>query len=72
MSSPSAETFGASFEVLIKKFFGLRSAISQTAIDEIRRHLHDVYMDNTQKRQWIEEQLGESMERAYLLQRLEG
>ena len=71
MASPPSETFGASFEVLIKKFFGLRSAISQTAVDEIRRHLNDNGMDNAHKRQWIEEQLGESMERAYLLKRLE-
>ncbi|MBH3463608.1 AAA family ATPase [Pseudomonas carnis] len=72
MASPSSETFGASFEVLIKKFFGLRSAISQTAVDEIRRQLDDNNLDNAHKRQWIEEQLGESMERAYLLKRLEG
>lgn len=71
MGSPPSETFGASFEVLIKKFFGLRSAISQTAVDEIRSHLNDVHMDNAHKRKWIEEQLGESMERAYLLKRLE-
>lgn len=71
MASPPSETFGASFEVLIKKFFGLRSAISQTAVDEIRSHLNDVHMDNAHKRKWIEEQLGESMERAYLLKRLE-
>ena len=71
MTSPSSETFGASFEVLIKKFFGLRSAISQTAVDEIRRHLDNNDMDTAHKRQWIEEQLGESMERAYLLKRLE-
>lgn len=71
MTSPSSETFGASFEVLIKKFFGLRSAISQTAVDEIRRHLDNNDLDTAHKRQWIEEQLGESMERAYLLKRLE-
>lgn len=71
MASPPSETFGASFEVLIKKFFGLRSAISQTAVDEIRSHLNDAHMDNAHKRKWIEEELGESMERAYLLKRLE-
>lgn len=71
MASPPSETFGASFEVLIKKFFGLRSAISQTAVDEILRHLEDDDLDNAHKRKWIEEQLGESMERAYLLKRLE-
>lgn len=71
MASPPSETFGASFEVLIKKFFGLRSAISQTAVHEIRSHLNDVHMDNAHKRKWLEEELGESMERAYLLKRLE-
>ncbi|WP_285352519.1 AAA family ATPase [Pseudomonas sp. ME-P-057] len=70
MASPPSETFGASFEVLIKKFFGLRSAISQTAVDEINRHLHDQSMHNTNKRQWIETHLGESMERAYILHKL--
>ncbi|MFK3725739.1 AAA family ATPase [Pseudomonas monteilii] len=70
MASPPSETFGASFEVLIKKFFGLRSAISQTAVNEINRHLHDQSTDNNHKLEWIESQLGESMERAYILQRL--
>lgn len=70
MASPPSETFGASFEVLIKKFFGLRSVISQTAVDEINRHLHDQSTDNTHKRRWIESHLGESMERAYILHRL--
>lgn len=71
MAPPPSETFGASFEVLIKKFFGLRSAISQTAVDEIRRHLDNGNIDNAHKRQWIEAEIGESMERAYLLKRLE-
>lgn len=71
MAPSPSETFGASFEVLIKKFFGLRSAISQTAVDEIRRHLDNGNIDNAHKRQWIEEEIGESMERAYLLKRLE-
>nr|QVX12093.1 AAA family ATPase [Pseudomonas congelans] len=70
MASPPSETFGASFEVLIKKFFGLRSVISQTAVDEINRHLHDQSTNNSHKLKWIESNLGESMERAYLLQRL--
>ncbi|MBD8483637.1 AAA family ATPase [Pseudomonas coleopterorum] len=70
MASPPSETFGASFEVLIKKFFGLRSVISQTAVDEINRHLHDQSTDNNHKLKWMESHLGESMERAYILQRL--
>lgn len=68
---PGAETFGASFEILIKKFFGLNSAISQTAIDEIRSRLKDTHLDRSEKRAWIEEHIGESMERAYLLKKLE-
>lgn len=72
MAPPPSETFGASFDVLIKKFFGLRSVISQTAVDEILQHLGDSDTDNWSKRQWIKETLGESMERAYLLKRLEG
>jgi predicted ATPase len=72
MAPAAAETFGASFEVLIKKHFGLRSAISQTAVDEIRERLKSDPQDAESKRQWLEEQLGESMERAYLLKRLEG
>jgi len=72
MTPASAETFGASFEVLIKKFFGLRSAISETAISEIQYQLNDPSKSNLEKRLWMEEQLGESMERAYLMKRLEG
>lgn len=72
MAPASVETFGASFEVLIKKHFGLRSAISQTAVDEIRERLKGDPQDAASKRQWLEDQLGESMERAYLLKRLEG
>lgn len=72
MASPPSETFGASFEVLIKKFFGLRSVISQTAVEEINRHLHDQTTDNSHKREWVQSHLGESMERAYILHRLRG
>lgn len=71
MTPPETETFGASFEVLIKKFFGLQSAISQTAIDEIRKHLADNTLNQTQKRSWVDRHVGESMERIYLLRRLE-
>lgn len=41
MMNPDDETFGASFEVLIKKYFGLRSAISQTAVESIQLLLED-------------------------------
>ena len=72
MAPTATETFGASFEVLIKKHFGLRSAISQTAVDAIRERLEGDPQDNASKRQWLEDTLGESMERAYLLKRLGG
>lgn len=72
MAPTATETFGASFEVLIKKHFGLRSAISQTAVDAIRERLQGDPQDSASKRQWLEESLGESMERAYLLKRLGG
>lgn len=71
MSRPESETFGASFEVLIKRFFGLQSAISQTAIEEIRRQLADDQLNQEEKRAWVDENVGESMERVYLLKRLE-
>jgi hypothetical protein len=72
MMPASSETFGASFEVLMKKFFGLRSAISETAFEEIRGQLNDTSKSLNDKREWVEGQLGESMERSYLLKRLEG
>lgn len=71
MEPPTEETFGASFEVLIKKFFGLKTAISQTAVDEITHQLHRAGLDRAAQREWIERHLGESLEKVYLLKTLE-
>lgn len=70
MEEPPSETFGASFDVLIKKFFGLQSTISQTAIDEIRKQLAEEGLTKEQKRAWVDENVGESVERVYLLKKL--
>ncbi|MDD2307911.1 MAG: AAA family ATPase, partial [Prolixibacteraceae bacterium] len=61
------ETYGASFDVLIKDLFELRSLISQSVIDEIRKQLEQ---GDSHAREWIEENLGLSAERAYLISRL--
>lgn len=61
------ETYGASFDVIIKRYFGLRSLISHSVIDEIREQLE--YGDAHAK-QWIEDNLGLSAERAYLIKKL--
>ncbi|MBD9358768.1 AAA family ATPase [Methylomonas albis] len=68
MDSVTSQTYGASFEVLIKQFFGLKSLISQTAVDEIKKHLEAG--DDSAARQWIVENIGDSMEKAYLLRKL--
>lgn len=70
MGHPSAETFGASFDVLIKKHFGLRATISETAVQEIRQKLADTTQTTPQKVEWLESSLGESMERSYLINKL--
>jgi predicted ATPase len=70
MRHPSAETFGASFDVLIKKHFGLRATISETAVQEIRQKLADTTQTTPQKVDWLESSLGESMERSYLINKL--
>lgn len=61
------ETYGASFDVIIKRYFGLRSLISHSVIDEIREQLEhgDAYA-----KQWIKDNLGLSAERAYLIKKL--
>lgn len=61
------ETYGASFDVIIKRYFGLRSLISHSVIDEIRAQLE--HGDDYAK-QWIEDNLGLSAERAYLIKKL--
>jgi predicted ATPase len=64
------ETYGASFEVLIKQHFALKSMISQTAVEAILQRINDPQMSNQQRREWIEQNLGDSMEKAYLLRKL--
>ncbi|OOW73092.1 hypothetical protein Xmar_14215 [Xanthomonas axonopodis pv. martyniicola] len=70
MDLPASETFGASFDVLIKKHFDLKAAISDTAISEIRSKLDSSQMSTHQKIAWLTESLGDSMERSYLIKRL--
>jgi predicted ATPase len=61
------ETYGASFDVLIKDLFELRSLISQSVIDEIREQLKQ---GDGHAIEWIEENLGLSAEKAYLIRKL--
>lgn len=70
MTTPPGETFGASFDVLIKKHFNLRATISETALQEIRDKLANVQLTEAQKLEWLEESVGESMERSYLINKL--
>ncbi len=66
------QTYGASFEVLIKEHFGLKSLISQTVVEKVKQHLPED--ENPESfaaaRDWIETNLGDSMEKAYLLRKL--
>lgn len=69
LMEPSAvQTYGAAFEVLIKQFFGLRSLISQTAVEEIKQHIKDLSSD--QAVSWLKKNMGDSMERSYLIRKL--
>jgi hypothetical protein len=64
----TTQTYGASFEVLIKEFFGLNALISQTAIEQVNDQLEK---GNYPKLiGWIQQNMGESMEKAYLLRKL--
>lgn len=73
------QTYGTTFEILIKRHFGLTSTISQSAVAEVKQHLDsdklvDFETDRrewTKAREWIEVNLGESMEKAYLLRKLQ-
>lgn len=73
MEPVASQTYGASFDVLIKNYYGLRSLISQTVVEEVKQHLPtnkdpEAIADSLR---WIEENLGESMEKAYLLRKLQ-
>lgn len=73
------QTFGTTFEILVKRYFGLTSAISQSAVAEVKRRLsiesEDEALVNPENkidvREWIDTNLGESMEKAYLLRKLQ-
>lgn len=68
MNPLSSQTFGASFDVLIKRYFGLHSTISQTAVKEIKEKIEDLPSEEAIR--WLEENMGDSMEKAYLLRKL--
>lgn len=63
----ATETYGASFDVIIKDLFDLRSLISQSVIDDIREELNK---GNAHASQWIQNNLGLSAEKAYLIRKL--
>ncbi|MCL1095914.1 AAA family ATPase [Shewanella kaireitica] len=67
------QTYGASFEVLIKEHFDLQSLISQTVVKDIKEHLpkDDTTAAREESKQWIMENVGESMEKAYLIRKLQ-
>lgn len=72
MGTPDSETFGASFELLIKRHFDLKAAISETAIQEIRGKLADNSLSTGEKLAWLEASVGDSLERSYLINKLRG
>jgi len=73
MEPVGSQTYGASFEVLIKEYFNLQSLISQTVVEDIKANLpKDESTEERQKaKRWITEHIGESMEKAYLLRKLQ-
>ncbi|OJI56821.1 AAA family ATPase [Vibrio vulnificus] len=73
MKPVDSQTYGASFEVLIKNHFGLRSLISQTVVEAVKEYLPKDERPESlaAAREWIEENLGDSMEKAYLLRKLQ-
>jgi ABC-type multidrug transport system ATPase subunit len=69
MSPAQLETYGTAFEVLIQQYFELESSISQTAIKEIKERLEN--NSDEEVLAWIESSLGDSMDKAYLLRKLQ-
>ncbi len=65
------QTFGASFEFISKSFFGLNSLISSSAVKTINDYLQN-RDTNESAIQWIEENVGESMEKSFLITQLKG
>ena len=72
MNRAENQTYGASFDVLIKEYFDLKSLISQTVVEDIKAHLPkgNSQEEKDQARAWLNEHIGESMEKAYLLRKL--
>lgn len=68
MATVADQTFGASYEVLTKRLFGLHSLISQTAVAEIKEMVTN---HRPNAREWIQNNVGDSMEKAYLLRKLQ-
>ena len=68
MSPAEYDTYGASFESLVRQYFDLDSLISKTVVDEILKRLEG---DHAEARAWIESELSPSMEKAYLLSKLQ-
>ena len=67
MTPATEQTYGASFDVLIKQYFGLKSLISQSVISEIREKLK---LGDEEALAWINENLGMSPEKAYFQRKL--
>ena len=67
MAPATEQTYGASFDVLIKQYFGLKSLISQSVISEIREKLK---LSDEEALAWINENLGMSPEKAYFQRKL--
>lgn len=73
MNQAQNQTYGASFDVLIKEYFDLKSLISQTVVEDIKVHLprDDSPEEKERAKNWLTENIGESMEKAYLLRKLQ-
>lgn len=73
MNGAENQTYGASFDVLIKEHFKLQSLISQTVVEDIKAHLpkDDSKEERLNAREWLTANIGESMEKAYLLRKLQ-
>lgn len=73
MNQAQNQTYGASFDVLIKEYFDLKSLISQTVVEDIKAHLpkDDSPEEKERAKNWLTENIGESMEKAYLLRKLQ-
>ena len=73
MGQAENQTYGASFDVLIKEYFDLKSLISQTVVEDIKAHLpkNNLPEERRAALRWITDNIGESMEKAYLLRKLQ-